>query len=142
MPVEAEGPRVRLRAPAGEEEASQRETHQGDQRDDLAVVLVVARLGDLLELPVDDGLLDLTVIRAISKMKVIKHVSKLYDGSFIKLKFVELYRGKECRIISRPAGAAFLEADGESLGHSPLEFSVIPGSLSLIIPDETGKNKQ
>lgn len=90
----------------------------------------------------DDGLLDLTLIRAISKMKVIKHVSKLYDGSFIKLKFVELYRGKECRIVSRPGGAAFLEADGESLGHSPLEFGVIPKSLSLIIPEEAGKNKQ
>lgn len=90
----------------------------------------------------DDGLLDLTVIRAISKMKVIKHVSKLYDGSFIKLNFVELYRGKECSIISKPAGMAFLEADGESLGHSPLEFAVVPKSLSLIIPDEARKNKQ
>ena len=84
----------------------------------------------------DDGLLDVTVIKAISKFKIIKHVAKLYDGSFVKLKFVNQYRGKNCRIVSRPRGAVFLEADGESLGHSPLEFSVLPAALAFLVPEE------
>ena len=94
--------------------------------------------GGLMQVPnaiSDDGMLDVTVIKATSKFNIIKHVAKLYDGSFIKLKFVNTYRGKECRIISKPQGSVFLEADGESLGHSPLTFSVKQKALSFIIPE-------
>lgn len=83
----------------------------------------------------DDGLLDITVIKATSRLNIFRHVAKLYDGSFIKLSFVETYRGKTCRIVSDPIGTIFMEADGESLGHSPLEFTVLPKSLSFIIPE-------
>ncbi len=94
--------------------------------------------GGLMQVPnaiPDDGLLDVTVIKAISKFKIIKNVKKLYDGSIAKLKFVNTYRGATCRIVSRPQGSVYLEADGESLGHSPLEFSVIPKALNFIIPE-------
>jgi YegS/Rv2252/BmrU family lipid kinase len=93
--------------------------------------------GGLMQVPnaiADDGMLDVTVIKATSKFNIVKHVAKLYDGSFIKLRFVNTYRGKECTIISRPPGTAYLEADGESLGHSPLKFSVKQKALSFIIP--------
>ena len=82
----------------------------------------------------DDGLLDITIIKAASKFNIIKNVAKLYDGSFIKLRFVITSRGKECRIVSRPQGSVYLEADGESLGHSPLVFTVRQKALSFIIP--------
>jgi len=82
----------------------------------------------------DDGLLDVTIIKGVSKLNIFKHVAKLYDGSFIKLKFVLTSRGKECSIVSRPRGSAYLEADGESLGHSPLVFSVKHKALQFIIP--------
>ena len=94
--------------------------------------------GGLMQVPnaiPDDGQLDVTVIKATSKFNIVKNVAKLYDGSFIKLKFVNTYRGKECRIISRPQGSVYLEADGESLGHSPLNFSVKQKALTLIIPE-------
>lgn len=93
--------------------------------------------GGLMQVPdaiPDDGLLDVTVIRGISKFAIVRNVAKLYDGSFIKLKFVEQYRGASCTIISRPKGIVQLEADGESLGHSPLEFSVIPTALNVFVP--------
>ncbi len=56
----------------------------------------------------------------------------LYDGSFIKLPEVETYQGKSISIVSDPKNTIFLETDGESLGHSPLEFSIIPSSIKLI----------
>ncbi len=99
--------------------------------------------GGLMQVPnaiPDDGLLDVTIIKGVSKFAIVKHIAKLYDGSFIKLKFVDTFRGSTCRIISRPEGVAQLEADGESLGHSPLEFSVLTKTLTLIIP-EPGKKK-
>ena len=94
--------------------------------------------GGLMQVPEaipDDGLLDVTVIKAIPKFKIITNVAKLYSGSFIKLKYVNQYRGKSCRILSRPEGVVMLEADGESLGHSPLEFSVLHKAVTFIIPE-------
>ena len=99
--------------------------------------------GGLMQVPEavpDDGLLDVTVIKGISKFKIIKNVAKLYDGSFIKLSFVDTFRGTSCRIVSRPHGSVMLEADGESLGHSPLEFSVLEKAVCFIIPQIVEKN--
>ena len=47
--------------------------------------------GGLMQVPdaiPDDGLLDVTVIKGISKFRIVTNVAKLYDGSFIKLRFV------------------------------------------------------
>lgn len=93
--------------------------------------------GGLMQLPFaipDDGELDVMVIKSTSRLNIVRHVSKLYDGSFVKLPFVETFRGKKCMIRSQPEGAVYLEADGESLGHSPLYFSVLPGALNFFIP--------
>lgn len=93
--------------------------------------------GGLMQLPnavPDDGLLDVTIIKSTARLNIFKHITKMYDGSFIKLRFVSTYRGKTCNIISSPPGSVYLEADGESLGHSPLEFSVVPRALHFIIP--------
>lgn len=81
----------------------------------------------------NDGLFDVSVIRKLSKLKVIRNIKNLYDGSFIKLKEVETFTGRNFRIISKPAHVLYLETDGESLGNSPLDFEVIPNAVKLII---------
>lgn len=81
----------------------------------------------------DDGLFDVTIIRKTSKMKIIRNINNLYDGSFIELDEVETFVGKEFKITSIPKKAVNLETDGESLGHSPLYFSIIPRAINLII---------
>ena len=81
----------------------------------------------------DDGLFDVTVIRKTSKLRVIRNIKNLYDGSFLKMKEVETYRGKKFTINSKPAHHLYLETDGESLGNSPLDFEVIPRAVKLII---------
>lgn len=78
----------------------------------------------------DDGLLDVTLIMKTSKWMVIRHASKLYSGTLVNLPIVKTFQGKEVRI--RSTGKIFLEADGESLGHSPFTFGVIPGSVRVI----------
>lgn len=93
--------------------------------------------GGLMQVPdaiPDDGLLDVTLIKGISKLTIVRNVAKLYDGSFIRLNFVDQFRGASCTIVSKPKGVVLLEADGESLGHSPLEFSVLTKALNVIIP--------
>jgi YegS/Rv2252/BmrU family lipid kinase len=95
--------------------------------------------GGMMQLPAaipDDGLIDLTIIKNATKLDVVKHIKKLYDGTFIDLPIVETHRGRRVEINSLTAHPIFLETDGESLGHSPFRFSVIPRSVRII----TGKN--
>ncbi len=95
--------------------------------------------GGMMQLPFaipDDGEFDVTVIRKTTKMTVIKNIKNLYDGSFIKMKEVELFKGKKFSISSTPAHSLYLETDGESLGHSPLDFEVLPKSLRFIVGEK------
>jgi diacylglycerol kinase (ATP) len=90
--------------------------------------------GGMMQLPKavpDDGLLDMTVITKLSRFRVMRSVHKLYDGSFTLMPQVKTFRGKTITINSKPE--VYMEADGESLGHSPFKFGIIPKSLSVII---------
>ena len=78
----------------------------------------------------DDGLLDVTLIRKAPKWMVIRYASKLYDGSLVDLPIVNTYRGENIRI--RSTEKVFLETDGESLGHTPFTFEVLPGCLRVV----------
>ena len=78
----------------------------------------------------DDGLMDITLIKKAPKWMVIRYTNKLYDGSLIDLPFVSTYTGKNVRI--RSTGKLLLEADGESLGHSPFIFEILPRSLKVV----------
>lgn len=77
-----------------------------------------------------DGLLDMTLIQKIGKLTVVKEIKNLYDGSFIHHPKVKTYKAKEFTIESTPP--IELEADGESLGHSPFRVQVIPTVLKVI----------
>lgn len=78
----------------------------------------------------DDGLFDLTIIRNIGKFKVIRNVVKLFDGSFTRLPEVSTFRSSH--IIIKSIFPMYLEVDGESLGHTPFEFTIIPQTLRII----------
>lgn len=81
----------------------------------------------------DDGLFDITLITRVTRMTVLKNVAKLYDGSFVKLSQVKQFRGQIVKIESNPP--LFLETDGESLGHTPMTFEIMPRCITVV----TGK---
>jgi len=92
--------------------------------------------GGMMQVPSavpDDGLLDLTLIKKTSKWMVVRYARKLYDGSLADLPFVAACRGENIRI--RSAGKIYLEADGESLGHTPFTFEIFPRTVKIV----TGK---
>ena len=92
--------------------------------------------GGMMQLPFaksDDGLFDVTIIRKVSRIKVLRNIKNLYDGSFVKIKEVETFTGKQFTITAMPPRSVFLETDGESLGHSPLNFTLLPLAVKVII---------
>lgn len=81
----------------------------------------------------DDGLFDVTVIRRTTKLRVIRNIKKLFDGSFIHMPEVDTFTGKKINITSTPRHSIYLETDGESLGSSPLDFTIVPRAVRLIV---------
>lgn len=78
----------------------------------------------------DDGLFDMTLIKPIGKFKIIRNIIKLFDGSFTKLPEVSTFRSSKIIIHSEPP--MYMEADGESLGHTPFVFNILPQSLYVV----------
>ncbi len=93
--------------------------------------------GGMMQLPnaiPDDGLFDVTVIRKTTKLRVIRNIKNLFDGSFVNMPEVTQYTGAKFTISSTPSRALYLETDGESLGHSPLVFEILRKAIRLIVP--------
>jgi diacylglycerol kinase (ATP) len=78
----------------------------------------------------NDGKLAVTIIKKVGKLKVMANVHRLYSGSFIKMNEVETFSALHVDITSDKN--LYLEVDGESIGHTPLEFQIIPGAIRLI----------
>lgn len=78
----------------------------------------------------DDGLLDVTVVEHVSLFETIRALPSLYNGRIYDHPKVEFFRAKELRAVS--AGPVLIEIDGEPLGKTPVEISVIPRTLRVL----------
>ncbi|MFC2080199.1 diacylglycerol/lipid kinase family protein [Bacteroidota bacterium] len=78
----------------------------------------------------DDGLYSITLIKKMGKIRIIANIKKLYNGKITRHKKVESYTGKVISVNS--PSVLLLETDGETLGHSPMEFQIIPRSVKVI----------
>ncbi|MDF1575055.1 MAG: diacylglycerol kinase family lipid kinase [Bacteroidales bacterium] len=89
--------------------------------------------GGMIQVPhaiADDGLYSITLIKKMGKLNVIANMKKLYNGNITRHSKVETYMAKTVQI----ADSALLkvETDGESLGHGPVSFQIIPRSVRVI----------
>lgn len=78
----------------------------------------------------DDGLLDVTVIKEMGRLEIIRNLKLLYDGTIMSHPKVDGYRTKSVRVETE--SILYAEADGESLGHTPVEFSIIPSAVNIL----------
>jgi len=100
----------------------------------LNVGIVKYNGGGMIQLPdaiADDGLYNITLIKKMGKLRVIASMKMLYNGKIASHRKVETYTAKSVSIDS-PRRQLHLETDGETLGHSPMEFQIIPRSVKVI----------
>ena len=76
----------------------------------------------------DDGILDVVIIRNMSTSDFLKKLPKLYSGEIYEVKEVIHLQGKQIKI----EGVTSFEADGEPSGKSPVQLRVIPSVLNLV----------
>lgn len=93
--------------------------------------------GGMIQMPdavADDGLFDVTVIRKISRLGVLRRFMKLFNGKIYSIKKVSLYRGRTIRIESTPE--IRVEVDGEALGFSPFEFEMLDRAVRVVVSEK------
>jgi YegS/Rv2252/BmrU family lipid kinase len=78
----------------------------------------------------DDGILDVTIIKGVGKLEIIRSLKILYDGTILSHPKIEGYKCKNVKVSSE--SLLYVEADGESLGHTPAEFSIIPSAINIV----------
>ena len=78
----------------------------------------------------DDGLLDVTIIKGMGKFEIIRNLKILYDGTILQHPKIDGYKCKRIKVNSD--SAMYAEADGESLGHTPAEFTLIPSCINIV----------
>jgi diacylglycerol kinase family enzyme len=78
----------------------------------------------------DDGLLDVTVINGMGKFEIVRNLKILYDGTILSHPKIVGYKCKNIKVSSD--SIMYIEADGESLGHTPAEFTIIPSGINIV----------
>jgi diacylglycerol kinase (ATP) len=78
----------------------------------------------------NDGKLDITLACRITKGKLIANLPKIFGGKVDQIKQFEFFKVND--LMLHPSGPICTEADGEFLGHHPLQVTVIPNKLWLI----------
>lgn len=80
---------------------------------------------------IDDGVLDVVVIRAASKLRLVRALPRLYDGSHVALEEVVVLRGRSVSV--RAANPTLAYGDGEQLGPLPVTAEVVPKALAVLV---------
>jgi YegS/Rv2252/BmrU family lipid kinase len=78
-----------------------------------------------------DGLLDVVVVRAASKLRLVRSLPRLYDGTHVHLDGVLVLRGRRVSLSS--AGPVSAYGDGERLGPLPVTAAVRPAALRVLV---------
>lgn len=81
---------------------------------------------------VDDGELDVVVIRAGSKVALIRSLRRLYDGTHVELEEVVVLRGREVSVSAADPVVAY--GDGERLAPLPMRARVLESALRVLAP--------
>lgn len=81
---------------------------------------------------VDDGLLDLLAVRELSLAAVLPKLVKLYSGRILGDPAVTHRRARRVRIEASPP--TVIQADGQIVGATPAEFSLLAQALRVVVP--------
>ncbi len=80
---------------------------------------------------IDDGLMDITMIKRMQKLMIMKNFRYLYSGRIYDNPKVMHEQAKKIEIETWPPSR--IEIDGEAMGYSPFTFELIPGSIKVVV---------
>lgn len=81
----------------------------------------------------NDGLLALTYAQKVSKWSVIWNTPRFYTGTIARHPRIFTHQSQHIRVEALDS-PVLLEADGEFLGTTPVEFSILEKALKIVVP--------
>jgi len=81
-----------------------------------------------------DGLFDVLVFRAASRLRLIWDLNSVYSGAHLTNRLVSVHRARTVDVSQLPGqgmGQALLDVDGEAPGTLPARYEIIPNALSV-----------
>jgi YegS/Rv2252/BmrU family lipid kinase len=88
----------------------------------------------------DDGVLDVIVFTPPNLAAATTVASWLAVGQIDRSQYVQQFRGKQIRIESEPP--APVECDGDVVGATPVEITVLPRAVPVIVPLESTREER
>ena len=80
----------------------------------------------------DDGLFDLVTVGNLGRVGVMANIHRIYSGMHLTMKEVQGTRGRRMKVAPADREAKIpLEVDGETPGHLPASFELLPGALRV-----------
>ncbi|BCN43757.1 diacylglycerol kinase [Prescottella equi] len=79
----------------------------------------------------DDGLLDVTVVKSGGRFKLVRLFPTVYKGTHVELDEVETYRTRKLRLETGIPVTSY--ADGEFVGQLPIDVEAVPGAGRVIV---------
>jgi YegS/Rv2252/BmrU family lipid kinase len=106
------------------------------ERDNIFVEISNARYTgkDFLMAPsavIDDGLLDVTLLNKLSRIKLLQCLPKIFTGEHVKLKEVECFKARKIKVETVPQ--KLLTPDGQLIGNTPIEIDCYSKKLEVFI---------
>jgi len=90
------------------------------------------RLAD--DVDVSDGLLDVAVVQSLDLLGLLGSAADAAQGE--QPRILSRWRGREIHVEAGPAQAVL--ADGEEAGWTPLDVTIVPGALGVVVPKTAG----
>ena len=82
----------------------------------------------------DDGRFAMTIARQVSKLDVLLYTPNIFAGTLDKHSQVTSHYAQSVRVESMESNPTLVEVDGEFLGETPAEFSLLKKRLYLLCP--------
>jgi YegS/Rv2252/BmrU family lipid kinase len=80
----------------------------------------------------DDGLLEVVAIEAVSKLRFLANLPRVFAGTHVQLPSVHVFRAAEVAISAdRPFT---MYADGDPIGDLPLRVRAVRGAVTMLVP--------
>jgi diacylglycerol kinase (ATP) len=137
LPKSIQYPYAAVRALATYQPTTYRVEVDGEVHEHEAMTIVVANSGFYgkgmhiaPDASLTNGLLDVVIVMAASKLALIRSLPKLYDGSHADLDGVLMFRGRSITLSSHGPVTAY--GDGELVGALPLTANVRPAALRVL----------
>lgn len=79
---------------------------------------------------IDDGAMDLVIIRGMAKLSLLISLPKIYKGTHLNHPKISLYSARDVRV----SGTAplLIELDGEVPGTTPVHYRLVPGAIKVL----------